>query len=211
MKFKGIASALAAVALLAVVFLAVSTSGAFSQQTTDPQDGSAGVILGSEAAAPQQMLAPDPPLLGTGVIHLGAEAFQAYSQSTTWTRNNTLMLYATTAGSQAFDAPVTLPNGARVKQVVFYYYDNDATYDASLYWVTVPALSSTGFASPTGGTTGAVASVRYAVMTNFPNPIDNGSNSYFVRVNLPGNVAVALKSVRIEYGYDTALPAVHNP
>ena len=103
---------------------------------------------------------------------------------------------------------MTLPNGARVKQVVFYYYDNDVTNDASLYWVTTSALSSLGIGSPTVGTTGAAANVRYAVMTNFPNPIDNGSNSYFVRVNLPGNVAVALKSVRIEYGYDTALPAV---
>ena len=208
MKNKGIAGALVAVLLVAAALLALNNTGAFSQQTSDPQDGGDGVILGSEAAAPQEMLAPDPPLVGTGVIHLGAEAFQPYSQATTWVRNSTILLYSTTAGYQAFDAPVTLPNGARVKQVVFYYYDNDVTNDASLYWVTTPALSFTGLATPGVGTTGAANSIRYGVMTNFPNPIDNGSNSYFVRVNLPGNVAVALKSVRIEYGYDTALPAV---
>lgn len=206
MKFTGITRTLAAVLLLAV-----SASGAFAQKTADPQDGSDGVILGSQAAAPQEMLAPDPPLVGTGVIHLGVEAFQPYSQATTWTRSGTLLLYSTTAGYQSFDAPVTLPNGARIKQVVFYYYDNDAGYDAGLFWVTVSALSFTGLAAPTVSTTGAANSIRYAVMTNFPDPIDNGSNSYFVRASLPGNVQVALKSVRIEYGYDTALPAVHNP
>lgn len=208
MKNRRIAGALAAVLLVAAALLALNNSGAFSQQTSGSQGGGDGVILGSGAAAPQEMLAPDPPLLGTGVINLGAEAFQPYSQSATWARNGTLLLYSTTAGYQSFDAPVTLPNGARVKQVVFYYYDNDATYDAGLYWVTFPAQNFTGLATPTVGTTGVANSIRYAVMTNFPNPIDNGSNNYFVRVYLPGNVAVALKSVRIEYGYDTALPAV---
>ena len=209
MKFKGIASAVTAVLLVAAVLLAVSTSGAFSQQTTDPQDGIDGVILASDAAAPQAMLAPDPPLLGTGVVRFGAEAFQAYSQSYTWARNSTLMLYATSMGNNAFDAPVLLPNGVTVNQVVFYYYDNDAGADASLYWVTLPSNSAGGSAVPGVFTSGASANVQYAVMTNFPNPIDNGSNSYFVRANLPGGANVALHSVRIDYSYTAALPLIH--
>lgn len=41
-----------------------------------------------------------------------------------------------------------------------------------------------------------------------PGVIDNGSYNYLVRATLPGGANVALHSVRIEYGYDTALPAV---
>jgi hypothetical protein len=194
--------------MLTAALLALGTSGAFSQKTADPQDGSDGVILASDAAAPQAMLAPDPPLAGTGVVHLGAEAFQAYSQATTWTRNSTLMLYATGPGSSVFDAPVMLPNGVTVKQVVIYYYDNEAGLDAAFYWVTLPINSPSGAATPTVFSIGASGNVRYGLMTNFPNPIDNGSNSYFVRASLPGGAAVALHSVRIDYSYTTALPAV---
>jgi len=209
MKSKGIAGSLTAMLVLTVVLLAVSTSGAFSQQTTDPQDGSNGVILASDVAAPQAMLAPDPPLLGTGVVHIGAEAFQAYSQSYTWTRYSTSMLFATSPGNNYFDAPVLLPNGVTVNQVVFYFYDNDPVADATLYGVTLPSNSAIGLAVPGAVTSGASENVRYAVMTNFPSPIDNGSNNYFVRVNLPGGANVALHSVRIDYSYTAALPLIH--
>jgi len=209
MKSKGIAGSLTAVLLLAAVLLAVSTSGAFSQLTTDPKDGIDGVFLASDAAAPQAMLAPDPPLLGTGVVHIGAEAFQAYSQSYTWTRYGSLMLYATGVGNFAFDAPVLLPNGVTVNQVVFYFYDNAAAADAGFSWVRLPTNSFGGTASPTTATSGTGTDVRYVVMTNFPNPIDNGSNNYFVRANLPGGESVALHSVRIDYSYTAALPLIH--
>ena len=208
MKNRGMAGALAAVLLVAAALLALNNTGAFSQQTTDPQDGGAGVIFGSEAAAPQPMLAPDPPVIGTGVIHIGAEAFQSYLPTGAWTRNNTLLLYATGAGNQVFDAPVVLPNGVTVKQVVFYFYDNDPNTDGNLYWVTVPSNSAGGLATPYAITYGSSGNIRYVVMTNFPNVIDNASNNYFVRASLPGGAPVALKSVRIEYGYNTSLPAV---
>jgi len=209
MKSKGIAGSLTAMLVLAAVLLAVSTSGAFSQQTTDPKDGIDGVFQASDAAAPQAMLAPDPPLAGTGVVHLGVAAFQAYAQNYTWTRNGSLMLYATGAGNFAFDAPVLLPNGVKVNQVVFYYYDNAASADASLYWIRQPNDSFGGTALPTVMTSGALSNLRYAVMTNFPDPIDNGSYNYFVRATLPGGESVALHSVRIDYSYTAALPLIH--
>lgn len=207
MQTRGNRSTVLAALFLTLAILTVSTSTAASQNA-DPRDGAEGVVLGSGAAAPQAMLAPDPPLLGTGVVHFGAEAFRPYSQSYTWTRNSSLMLYATSVGNNAFDAPVVLPNGVTVNQVVFYYFDNDVSADASLYWVTVPSNSAGGMAVPGVFTSGASADIRYAAMTAFPDAIDNGSNNYFVRANLPGGANVALKSVRIDYSYKTVLPLI---
>lgn len=193
--------------LAAVVLLLVSTSNAASQ-SSDPSNGDAGLFLESEYGAPQAMLAPDPPLAGSGVVHIGAEAFQAWSQSTTWTRNNTLMIYATSAGINYFDAPVTLPNGVKVNQIVFYFYDNDAVADVSFIWARLPSNSPSGAIISSSFSSGASDSVRYTVVPNPPGVIDNGSYNYLVRATLPGGANVALHSVRIEYGYDTALPAV---
>lgn len=207
MKLRGIAGTVTAVLLLAAAILTVDSSRGASQ-ATDPLNDGNGVILGSDTSAPQTQLAPDPPLAGSGVVHFGAEAFQPYAQSYTWTRNNTLMLYATGAGTFPFDAPVLLPNGVTVNQVVFYFLDNDAS-DATFYWITLPSNSASGIAFPIITTSGASGVVRYVVMTNFPNPIDNGSNNYLVRAYLPGGAPVALQSVRIDYSYTTALPAIH--
>ena len=205
MKLRSVAGTVTAVLLFTAAILTANSSRAASQSVNPLDDGS-GVVLGPEAAAPQPQLAPDPPLAGTGVVHFGAEAFQAYSQSATWTRNNTLMLYATGAGNQVFDAPVLLPNGVSVKQVVIYYYDNEPNADAGFYWVTLATNSAGGLSTPYAFTIGASGNIRYIVLNNFPNPIDNGSNNYFLRASLPGGAAVALHSVRIDYSYTAALP-----
>lgn len=168
------------------------------------------VEAGVTLEVPNELLAvpATPPLLGEGVIQLGPESFQPYYQSTTWLRSD-LLLRATSAGVQPFDAPINPPNGATIKQMVVYFVDNDASANISAYFVRHNLTSVIGVANPTIASNDAASGVRYLTTTAFTQPIDTGNNHYFIRVNLPGGTSnVALVAVRIDYSFTTVLPAI---
>ncbi len=100
-------------------------------------------------------------------------------------------LYGTggTIGSSVIDllAPVHLPQGAIIKDITFYLYDNDATYNfygANLYGVAL----ATGFStiSPSIGVpTTQSTSPQEMTYTGLNHEVDNSVNSYWLYVYMP--------------------------
>ncbi len=100
-------------------------------------------------------------------------------------------LYGTggTVGSGTFDllAPVHLPQGAIIKDITMYLYDNDATYDfygSYLYGVQLSTGSS--IVSPSiGAPSSETTSVQELTYTALNHQVDNSANSYWLYVWMP--------------------------
>lgn len=106
-------------------------------------------------------------------------------------------------------APVTLPNHVSVTQITIYFQDSDPQdMTATLYMCSDTVLYCSAMTSV--GSSGAAAGIRNA--TSVPpvtTPvIDLQSNSYVVQIAMPPTANVVLYDVRIDYAFDSALPAI---
>ncbi len=118
------------IALFGVILIFLLLGSAFNQQPEPQVD------------------TEDVDLAGGGVISISPCALKPedtsyYSQSITFDERE--FIYGT-GPEDAFDAyaPVYLPNGATVKKLVVYYYDNDSYFEASLVIVLGRVRHTTG-------------------------------------------------------------------
>ncbi|HEX9019533.1 MAG TPA: hypothetical protein VF806_10110 [Anaerolineaceae bacterium] len=204
----------AAFALLVCV-VAFRGSTGFAQGNQPNQ----GVVVNpgaNEMPGPAQAVAVvTPPVLGSAVISFGPEAFQPWDRSVTLSRDGTLMLRPLTpAGADvALDAPLILPQGVEIKQIVAYLVDYDATYNVVLDFIVHQHAYSSGFSldfvnSSSLPQSGNVQYISMSSTLSNNRYIDNTSNSYIIRVELYGGANTWLNSVRVDYSYPTALPAI---
>tara|TARA_Y100001980_G_C14556802_1_gene350518 strand:+ start:4792 stop:6183 length:1392 start_codon:yes stop_codon:yes gene_type:complete len=115
-------------------------------------------------------------------------------------------LYGTggTIGSSVIDllAPVHLPQGAIIKDISVYLYDNDATYNiygSYLYGVQLSngsAIISPSIGSPTTEST----SVQEMTYIGLNHVVDNSANSYWLYVYMP-NAGIGLRIYGAKISY----------
>ena len=148
-----------------------------------------------------------------GFVSVGPHAFRPML-STSYTFWNRLINNA--GFPVTFVAPVQLPHGATITQVILYYIDNgddkirlrlqscpltNPTYDNSTDLISMES-------------TGASSYARVVIGNSFPNGniIDNEKNSYVILIDLPSTPVntnnYAVGGVRIDYAYSVNLPAV---
>lgn len=149
---------------------------------------------------------------GTQYLALGAEAFICRNTSTCEiTRTTHSRFYVPIINSTArLDAPVHLPQGAQVKNVIVTFVDTSGTHNLAINVLRTPnaALGTVGIASvvntgsqPLSTSTTDFQSVTQAVPVG-NSIIDNQSFNYFVEVigsNWSGNLATTMKSIVIEW------------
>ncbi len=147
---------------------------------------------------------------GPGFVALNAFDFKPYSQSYNYYYGGTL-LNNTGVTSAFFIAPVHLPQGATINQVVAYYKDEDAGMWKDIAVVLLQCNDFTEAAVYMAEiySSGAITGITYAVATAITFPVvDNSRYSYIVQVNLPNSASVWLSAVRVDYTYSLSLPAV---
>jgi hypothetical protein len=146
---------------------------------------------------------------GPGFISVGSFGFKPYTPGISYDFTGG-RLYNKAITTEVFLAPVHLPHGAIVTQVVLYYVDNGPS-DIRVY------LWSTPFETPSDEipmvdmtTSDASPDPRTLVINNFPNGngIDNRSNAYTVSLDLPSGSSYRISGVRIDYSFPVNLPAV---
>lgn len=170
-----------------------------------------GVVEQQRPLLAQNLLIADPPLMGEGVISIGPEAFQPWNRETTVDRGSGLWIRPLTpVETVSFDAPLMIPNGASIRQIVAYIFDNDGTRNAELNLLQHSHTSSSGVLLSNAYSTGASTSMQaVSISSSFGITQVNLANySYIIRVRLFGGANMYLNSVRIDYSYHTYLPAI---
>ena len=150
---------------------------------------------------------------GPGFVILNAFDFTPYSQNSGFFINYGL-LQNTGTGYAYYTAPVHLPQGATINQMVAYYYDDDTNVgkDISLWMMRCYVMDGAcgtimaSIESPPNPTSGSI----YTAMTTsiYHQVIDNASYSYAIQIGWSNSNYVALSAVRIDYGYSSSLPAI---
>lgn len=157
----------------------------------------------SQADAP----APSAPVPGGPGFHAeSAFAFRPYDPGPNYSYSGA-ELYNPTGQDRAYEAPVSLPNGATITKLVAYYYDNAAS-DLHVAMAHI-ALDGSGTANMAtvnpGGQPGythvETTSISYAT-------VDQQNYSYVVQVTLPATFNVRLVGIRIDYMYAVNMPMV---
>jgi hypothetical protein len=146
---------------------------------------------------------------GPGFISVGAFGFKPYSPGIGYDFIGG-RLYNKAATTEVFLAPVHLPHGAIVTQVVLYYVDNGPADIRVYLWSTPLENPSAEIAIADMTTSGASTDPRTLIISNFPNGngIDNRSNAYTVSLDLPSGSTYRIGGVRIDYNYPTSLPLI---
>ena len=170
---------------------------------------SALTFLGFLFAASSPLLgAPVPG--GPGFVSVGSFEFKPFFPITTYSFPGN-RLVNTSGGASVFSAPVHLPQGATITQLVLYFVDNgpsDITVVFGSGSLDNPAVPNTIAFVTTSGTSPAP---RTLVANTFPNGniIDNQSNFYLVSMELPSSgLDYQVGGVRIDYKFPINLPIV---
>jgi hypothetical protein len=146
---------------------------------------------------------------GPGFVILSGFDFKPFYQTSNYSYTNAL-LQNPGSGMGIYIAPVHLPQGATVNQMVVYYLDNDGSNNLQVElrqcnnMTSLCAYMATIYSSgpPLVGNTYTVTSeIDYAV-------VDNAIFSYMVNIYLPNSGLMGLSAVRIDYTYTTSLPTV---
>lgn len=170
-----------------------------------------GVVEQQRPLLAQNLLIADPPLMGEGVISIGPEAFQPWNRETTVDRGSGLWIRPLTpVETVSFDAPLMIPNGASIRQIVAYIFDNDGTRNAELNLLQHSHTSSSGVLLSNAYSTGASTSMQAVSISSSSGitQVNLANYSYIIRVRLFGGANMYLNSVRIDYSYHTYLPAI---
>jgi hypothetical protein len=148
---------------------------------------------------------------GPGFVILNAFDFKPYMQTAGYLYSGTLLYNPGPGSFDFYIAPVHLPQGATINQVVAYYLDNDVSEgkEIDLYLFQCNDFDTSAAAMAHIASSGAILGITYAVTSviNYP-VIDNSRYSYAVQVTLPISDGVGLSAVRIDYTYSLSLPAV---
>jgi hypothetical protein len=158
--------------------------------------------------ANQAMGAPVPG--GPGFVTVGSLAFRPGNPNNIAYGYASNRLYNTGSSTAAFYAPVQLPQGATITQVVLYFVDN-GTSDIIAYLLSYPLDGPIDLTEMMYITTsGASPNSRTLIGNTFPNGsvIDNQSNFYIISVGLPPTSNYAIGGVRIDYSFPINLPLI---
>jgi hypothetical protein len=195
-----------ALLVLSLSFM-VSPSKAVGTGPAQPSQGP----LADGAVQPGVVIQPAVAVAGgPGFVSLNGLEFKPFDPTSTYTYSG-VSLQNTSAYAAWFMAPVHLPQGATVNQMVVYYLDNDAGagMDIEADLVYVPLINSYGTGMGSVTSSGAVAGTTYNVTSAISSPVvDNSTNSYIIQVYLPPSSQIRLMAVRIDYGYAASLPLV---
>lgn len=146
---------------------------------------------------------------GPGFVSVGPHAFKPILQTTSFSYIFGHLIN-TTNNPASFVAPVNLPHGATITQLVLYYLDN-GTSAITVELRSYPLDASSTFIYVAQMTTSEASSLsRNLVVNTFVNGnlIDNQSNFYFVTLQLPSGFDYMLFGFRIDYNYPTNLPLI---
>ena len=144
---------------------------------------------------------------GPGFVSVGSFEFKPVVPSLPYSYISN-RLYSTTGG--LFLAPVYLPHGATITQVVLYYVDSGPA-DIVVLLLSIP------FDDPAVPNkivemkpTGANSVQRTLIVNTFPNGsiIDNQSNFYVLSMVLQAGDNYQIAGVRIDYSYPINLPLI---
>ena len=163
-----------------------------------------GNILTSDANGNASWQVPAAPV-HSDVYSLSGMDFSATFSNNTLVKGNSVggVYYTSAVGTERINAPVHLPNGAKVTKISYSFYDNTAqnfTFQFGYENFANGGFSASFDSSPTG----AAANYRTTVY-NFATPyvIDNTNGGYYISAytNWPGTSDMAVKGVLIEYTY----------
>ncbi len=204
---KGIIQTLG-IALLVIVVMGLTVSPSFAWNAQ--RDG--GPLENGYAAA-LPVKAPEggsPVPGGPGYVAVNALEFHPKSSNATFGYMENF-LYNTDAGNTYFTAPVHLPQGAKVNQLVLFYLDTDNVFghDVQLSLLYCNDFLSICETMTDMSPTDTTATVGYATTTTILNTVvNNALYSYILQVYLPASANISIGSVRVDYTYDSALPLV---
>jgi hypothetical protein len=126
-----------------------------------------------------------------------ASAFVQYDDANAWTYYNGGCIHRT-GGSNYFDIDLQLPDAATITYLRVYFYDTDATYDASaLIWSFDGAGNSTLLATvSSAGTPG-----QSTAGTSVSHVVNNVNEALSVRIDFNGasTSSVRICGVRVQY------------
>jgi hypothetical protein len=194
--------------LLFALILTVSTSAA---QVAGPTGQGVGPLKQGPIPVVNSPEGGGPVPGGPGFVVLNAFDFKPYTQSAGYMYSGTLLFYPGPGSYDWFVAPVHLPQGATINQVVAYYldYDSNEGKEIEIDLMRCNDFDTTADIMASVTSSGATSGITYAIDITINYPIiDNSRYSYAVQVSLPISDWVGLSAVRIDYTYSVSLPAV---
>ncbi len=166
-------------------------------------------VIGIFAATSSPLLgAPVPG--GPGFVSVGALAFKPLIPTWTYSYTASNRLYNNGGTLEIFYAPVQLPHGAIITQLVLYFVDKGVS-SISVSLVSYPLDEPSNLTEMISmETTGALIDPQTLIGNIFPhgNVIDNQSNSYIVSLGLSPGPNYSVGGVRIDYNYPINLPLI---
>jgi hypothetical protein len=151
---------------------------------------------------------------GPGYVAISALAFKPHDVSPSLIQHDQSAIYTNSGTGYWVEAPVDLPNGAVINQIVVYYSTaTGATPNFNVILFLHPLYSNSPITiasfSPSSSSAdiNTYTSATYNGPFTYPN-VALASNAYMVQVNLPNNTNIRFNGVRIDYAYTASLPAV---
>lgn len=112
---------------------------------------------------------------------------------------------STSGGCSDFNAPVSLPDGATIKKMTFYWVDTDSDHDGSAQLMRISYVGNVYLLAQlmtNGSTPGFQSSSTDASIL-----VDNTGGGYIVHISLP-NTSFSSSGVVIEYTYESFLSSI---
>jgi hypothetical protein len=147
---------------------------------------------------------------GPGFVSLGPLAFKPLDPSWPYAFTASNRLYNSGGVLEIFYAPVQLPHGAIITQLVLYFVDKGVG-SVGVSLVSYPLDAPGNLTEMIHMTTaGAIIDPQTLIGNIFPNGnvIDNQSNSYIVSLGLSPGTNYSVGGVRIDYSFPTNLPLI---
>lgn len=191
--------------LLAWVLIAPQSTGPIALAQSGPGGQGVGKPGNSPSAVAPNAAVPG----GPGFYEVNSFAFMpdAPSQLPAYYLQS---IYNPGTVSGYFEAPVELPKGATIEQIVIFFEDSStSTLTVSLYACPFDTAGCNAMVSVSSSTTPAFA-IQNAVSTGpVTSPVvDPQSFTYLAQAYLPPTSTAKLYGVRIDYTYPTVLPVV---
>jgi hypothetical protein len=143
-----------------------------------------------------------------GFVILNGFDFKPYLQTANYQYTGSMLQNPGTSLAY-YLAPVHLPQGATVNQVIAYYFDYDGVVDLEVELLQCDNLSGAIGIMASLSSSGASPSMTFTVTSAISTPlVYNASYSYAVQVSLPNSSLIGLEAVRIDYTYPVTLPLV---
>jgi hypothetical protein len=146
---------------------------------------------------------------GPGYVTISGIEFKPYNFLSAKFNYLGISIYNTGTASDYFVAVLSIPNGVTINQIVVYYADSDATNDLNVQLIRISLNSNYGDTIATFSSSGSQSGIVSGTTTNIKNSkVDVSNYSYAFQVLLPASANVSLNAIRIDYGYQSTLPAI---